>query len=219
MITNLESAGGIIVKAPAKGGRFDPTSIVLHWLTVLLFIGQFTTAWLHEAVGHGTGLALEILATHRTMGMLIWTVGLARLVWRRKFACLPPFPESMPKLQQWIAKANEYGLYVLLLVQPITGLGDVMFHGRPFTLFIWHVPALLAPDALIRSLFQETHELGAKALLALIGLHASAALFHGLVLRDGVLQRMLPLSIRISFLSARAGAGRRVLVGVHKITS
>ena len=58
----------------------------------------------------------------------------------------------------------------------------------PSRLFIWHVPALLAPDAGIRSVFQEVHELGAKALLALIGLHAGAALFHGLVLRDGVLR-------------------------------
>jgi cytochrome b561 len=223
MIANLESAGGIVVKAPAKSGRFDPTSIVLHWLTVLLFIGQFATAWLHDVVGHGTGLGLEILGTHRTMGMLIWTVGLARLVWQRWFACLPPFPESMPKLQQWIAKANEYGLYVLLLVQPITGLGYVVFHGRSFTLFIWQVPALLAPDLAIRSLFQEAHELGAKALLVLIGLHAGAALFRGLVLRDGVLQRMLPLSIGINFLSARDSAVRRtrMLVGTfwNKVTS
>jgi cytochrome b561 len=221
MIKTFESAEGLAVKAAARSARFDPTSIVLHWLTVLLVIGQFTTAWLHEAVGHGTILALEILATHQTMGVLTWTVGLARLVWRRRFAYLPPFPESAPKLQQWIAKTNEYGLYVLLLVQPITGLGDVVFHGHPFTLFIWHVPALLAPDASIRSLFQEAHELGAKALLALIGLHAGAALFHGLVLRDGVLQRMLPLSIRIGFLPARANAGRRILVGTlwKKITS
>jgi cytochrome b561 len=218
MIKNSEFADRPAAKAAGRSGRFDPTSIVLHWLTVLLFIGQFATAWLHEAVGHGTSLSLEILATHRTTGMLTWSVALARLVWRRWFAYLPPFPESMPKLQQWIAKANEYGLYILLLVQPITGLGDVVFHGRPFTLFIWQVPALLAPDAAIRGLFQEAHELGAKALLALIGLHAGAALFHGLVLRDGVLQRMLPSSIRINFLSARA---RRLLVGTfwNKITS
>jgi superoxide oxidase len=107
----------------------------------------------------------------------------------------------------------------LLLVQPVTGLGDVVFHGRPLTLFIWQVPALLAPDPAIRSLFQEAHELGAKALLALIGLHAGAALFHGLVLRDGVLQRMLPLSISISFLSARASAVRLLLGTWNKITS
>jgi cytochrome b561 len=220
MIKILESSEGMAVKAAAKSDRFDSMSIVLHWLTVLLIIGQFTTAWLHEAVGHGTSLALAILATHRTMGVLTWTVGLARLAWRRKFAYLPPFPESMPKLQQWIAKANEYGLYVLLLVQPVTGLGDVVFHGHPFTLFIWQVPALLAPDPAIRSLFQEAHELGAQALLAIIGLHTGAALFHGLVLRDGVLQRMLPLSIGISFLSARASAVR-LLLGTfwNKITS
>jgi cytochrome b561 len=86
--------------------------------------------------------------------------------------------------------------------------------------FIWQVPALLAPDPAIRSLFQEAHELGAQALLALIGLHTGAALFHGLVLRDGVLQRMLPLSIGISFLSARASAVR-LLLGTfwNKITS
>jgi superoxide oxidase len=206
MIQKLESLEGLAVKATAKSGRFDQMSIVLHWLTVLLIIGQFTTAWLHEAVGHGTSLALAILATHRTIGVLTWTVGLARLAWRRRFAYLPPFPENMPKLQQWIAKANECGLYVLLLVQPITGVGDVVFHGRPFTLFIWQVPALLTPAPAIRSLFQEAHELGANALLALIGLHAGAALFHGLVLRDDVLQRMLPLSISISVLSTRASA-------------
>ena len=214
MIKNSEFADRPAAKAAARSGRFDPTSIVLHWLTVLLFIGQFATAWLHEAVGHGTSLSLEILATHRTTGMLTWSVALARLVWRRWFAYLPPFPESMPKLQQWIAKANEYGLYILLLVQPITGLGEVVFRGRPFTLFFWQVPALLAPYATIRSLFLEAHELGAKALLVLIGLHAGAALFHGLVLRDGVLQRMLPLSI-----TARASTGRRMLVGKHKVAS
>jgi len=51
---------------------------------------------------------------------------------------------------------------------------------------------LLESDPAMRSLFVEAHAIGAKALMALIGLHAGAALFHRLVLRDGVLQRMLP---------------------------
>ena len=123
--------------------------------------------------------------------MLTWTVALGRVVWRHRFAYLPPFPESMPKLQQWIAKANEYGLYALLLVQPATGLGGMVFDGRPFNLLIWQVPVRLAPDATIHLLLEEAHKAGGKALLVLIGLHPSAALFHGLVLRDGVLQRML----------------------------
>jgi cytochrome b561 len=207
MTANLNAAERIVVKASLKPKRFDSTSIVLHWLTVLLIIGQFTTVWLHEAVGHGTGLGAELLALHRTMGVLTWTVVLARVVWRHRFADLPPFPDSMPKLQQMIAKANEYGLYAALLLQPITGLGAVVFHGRPFTLFMWHVPALLAPEPAMRTLLLQAHEVGGNALVVLIGLHASAAVFHGFVLRDGVLQRMLPLTI-----IDRAGAGRRALV-------
>ena len=106
IINNFESADLSVVKATTSA-RFDPTSIALHWFTVLLIVGQFTTVWMHEAVGHGTGLGLELLAAHQTMGALTWTVALARLVWRRKFAYLPPFPTSMTKLQQWIAKTNE----------------------------------------------------------------------------------------------------------------
>jgi cytochrome b561 len=207
MVTNLETAKTIVARAQPRGKRFDSTSIVLHWLTVLLIISQFSTIWLHELVGHETRMGSEILDVHRTMGMLTWVVTLARVAWRCRFAYLPPFPESMPKLQQWIAKANEYGLYALLLAQPITGLGEVLFHGRSFTLFIWQVPVLFEPDAATRTLFLKAHELGGRALLILIGLHAGAAFFHGFVLRDGVLQRMLPLSI-----TDRASIGRRVLV-------
>ncbi|MGZ5872133.1 MAG: cytochrome b [Bradyrhizobium sp.] len=192
MNKNLESAERPAVKPAAESGRFDQISIALHWLTVLLIVTQFTTAWLREAVDHDTSLAAAILTTHRTSGVLTWIVGLVRLVWRHKLAYLPPFPESMPKLQQSIAKANEYGLYALLFVQPITGLGRVLFRGQPFDLFTWQVPALLEQNPEIRGLFVNAHEFGAKALLVLIGLHAGAALFHRLVIRDGMLQRMLP---------------------------
>jgi cytochrome b561 len=192
MAENLECTEEPALEATTDSGRFDRISIALHWLTVLLIIVQFASAWLREAVEHDTSLAAAILASHQTTGVLTWIVVLVRLVWRHKFAYLPPFPESMPPAQQWIAKANEYGLYALLLVQPITGLGGALFRGHPFELFIWEVPTPFAHNVAIRSIFVEVHEFGAKALVTLIGLHAGAALFHHLVLRDGVLQRMLP---------------------------
>jgi cytochrome b561 len=173
----------------AKGAHFDWISITLHWLTAALVATQLTTAWL---MSQGGDYSPVLLASHRSIGVLTWTVVVSRLVWRRSFAYLPPFPASMSKLQQWVAKIVEYGLYILLLIQPITGLGNTLFHGRPFALFAWRVPALLAPDKTVFHMFQSVHELGAGALLILIGLHAAAALFHGVVLRDGVLQRMLP---------------------------
>jgi cytochrome b561 len=73
----------------------------------------------------------------------------------------------MSKLQQTIAKANEYGLYALLFAQPITGLSRGQFHGQPFEVLIWNVPTLLEPKPAISILFAEAHEFGAKALLVL----------------------------------------------------
>jgi len=176
-------------KPHVKAGRFDRISIALHWLTVALVAAQFTTAWLSQAEA---GEAARLLLVHRSIGILTWAVVIFRLIWRRTFAHLPPFPASVPKLQQQIAKLNEYALYGLLLLQPLTGLGNTLLHGRPFRLFVWYVPAWFAPDKVVWHTFQWLHEIGAWMFLTLIGLHAAAALFHGLTLRDGVLQRMLP---------------------------
>ena len=50
-----------------------------------------------------SSFAAVLLETHRNSCVLIWTVSAARLVWRHNCAYLPPFPESMPRLQQAIA--------------------------------------------------------------------------------------------------------------------
>src|SRR5580692_2045341 len=192
MTKNSESAATALVAVSNADDRFDQTSMVLHWLTVLLLVVQFASIWAHEAVGHHSNLAAELLSLHRSAGALTWIVVVARLCWRRYFAYLPPFPQNMPKFQQIVAKANEFGLYILLLAMPITGLMRVLLRGQPFELFVWQIPALLEADPAMRSVFVQAHAIGAKALMALIAMHVGAALFHRLVLRDGVLQRMLP---------------------------
>ena len=118
MTKNSESA--YAKTAELENGRFDQTSIILHWLTVLLIVLQFSSAWLREAVDHNSSLAVAILTTHRTSGALIWIVTLARLVWRHNFAYLPPFPESMSKLQQTLASQR---------IQPLRSAFDPAGHG------------------------------------------------------------------------------------------
>lgn len=174
-------------------GRFDQVSIALHWITAGLVAGQFTAAW---RVGQGGRGAMAALTAHRSLGLLIWMVVLSRLIWRRCYAHLPPFPASMSRRQQQIAKLNEFGLYAVLLFQPLTGLAGSLFRGRPFALFAWHVPVILRPAKTAAHVFQAAHEVGAAALLALLGLHIGAALFHEFGLRDSVLRRMLPWTAR-----------------------
>ena len=176
-------------------GRFDQTSIALHWLTLVLVVTQFTTAWILDAPGVNH---TALLTAHRSTGLLTWVVVVARLLWRRWFAHLPPFPASMPRFQQRMAKLNEYLLYGLLLLQPLTGLGDTLFRGRPFGLFGLHLPALLPANKPVHLMLHSAHEIGANALLLLIAVHAGAALMHALILRDGIAQRMSPWARRDS---------------------
>ena len=91
----------------------------------------------------------------------------------------------MPSWQRHAATANEYGLYTLLLLQPLTGLGTTLLRGQPVQLGLWQVPALLAPHKPLAHTLHAVHEWGALALFALIGLHAAAGLFHALIRKDG----------------------------------
>ena len=192
MNESAEIVGFAASRPRSRAGRFDQATIGLHWLTLALVIGQLTTAWLIAGAGDDGAAAASLLTLHRSLGVVTWGVVLGRLVWRARFAHKPPFPASMPAPQRWAATLNEYGLYVLLLLQPLTGLGDTVFRGRPFTLGFWRLPAVTHADKPLFHALHGLHELGAIALLGLIGLHAAAALLHRVVLRDGVLQRMLP---------------------------
>jgi superoxide oxidase len=186
-----KSSAGCDDRALSKHQRFDQVAIWLHWSTLALIVAQFSSAWLLGAAS-GADQTAALLLLHRSLGVAIWLVTACRLVWRLLFANLPPFPESMPKFQQRIAKLNEYGLYLLLIFQPLTGLAYTLFRGRPFPLFVWQMPKFLPGDRALAGLFHQLHEIGAFVLLSLIVVHILAALFHRFILKDNVLQRMLP---------------------------
>jgi superoxide oxidase len=170
--------------------RFDIVTIGLHWATVTLIAGLFGSAWLLLASDREH--AAILLTVHRSLGVVTWAVAIVRLGWRLSYAYLPPFPQNMPKVQRRLAKTSEYGLYALLLLQPLTGLAQSLTRGRHFMLFAWQVPKVMAGDKPLTMLFHQIHTLSAWVLLGLIGLHILAALFHRFVLRDEVLQSMLP---------------------------
>ena len=170
--------------------RFDAFTIGLHWATVTWIVCMFASAWLLLASDREH--AAMLLTVHRSLGVVTWAVAIVRLGWRFSCAYLPPFPQNMPKVQERLAKVSEYTLYALLLFQPLTGLAQSLARGRHFMLFAWQMPSVMAGDKPLTTLFHQIHALSAWLLLGLIGLHILAALFHRFVLRDEVLQSMLP---------------------------
>jgi cytochrome b561 len=174
---------------------FDPATIAMHWVTAALVLGLFAAGWSIGAA-KDAGTAKLLLMVHRSLGVTVWAVTAARACWRLTGARVPPLPKSLPQVQRLAARINEYGLYLLLLVQPVTGAAQSLYRGKAFDLLLWQVPALVARDKALVHRFHEIHEWGAWALAALIGLHAAAALFHALVRGDGVMQTMAPMMRR-----------------------
>jgi cytochrome b561 len=171
---------------------FDRVTVAVHWTTVALVLGLFAVALAMSQVQDEAG-ARALLTLHRSLGVTVWTLTVPRLIWRLTRASPPPFPESMGAPQRLAARTSEYGLYLFLFAQPLTGMIQSLYRGKAFELFyLWRVPAVVGRDRATVHLFHAVHEWSGWAFAALIGLHASAALFHRFVLRDGVFQSMWP---------------------------
>ena len=176
---------------PAGSSRppYDRLTIILHWTTLALVLVQLASAWL---IDHGGGreVGAAALTVHRSSGSVLWLVVASRLVWRVTGMQLPPFPPKMSRLHIAGVHLSEYGLYLLLLAQPLTGLADTLLRGRPFALFVWNIPTLVARDKPDAALAHLAHMVGAYALVALVTVHALAALTHRFMLNDGVFESM-----------------------------
>jgi cytochrome b561 len=180
------------VAPPARARLpFDTLTITLHWTTLLIVLTLFGSALLYGQVEERSW-APPLLQVHRSLGVMIWSLTVLRLLWRVTGARFPGFPKSMTPLHQLVARLSEYGLYALLLIQPATGLAQTILRGRPFEVFAWSIPQLVARDMALVRIFHSAHEIGAWCLFALAGLHAAAALVHHFILRDDVLEAMAP---------------------------
>ena len=190
--------------APLRGDKtiaglevqvFDPVIRSLHWLTLFLIVGVFSTAALidHDAPAAEMVFLIQL---HRSLGLSIWVLTLIRFAWRQ-FARLPGWPAGMPKAMQLAARYSELLLYALLMVQPVLGLLYTNAHGNKVNFFfLFRLPAIVEQDDELAEVLIQLHGLAANILFAVIALHATAALYHHFIRRDEVLSRMLPEAVQ-----------------------
>jgi cytochrome b561/polyisoprenoid-binding protein YceI len=179
-----------MVMTPA---RYSKSAMVLHWLIAALMAFQYG---LGEAFAHGPrGKALfDVAQFHKSVGITILLLTLVRLAVR--------FWKPRPALQDdkgwatWAAKLVHFGFYFVLLTVPLTGwlaastskldIPTVLFNTVPWPDFpfadkAWHEWA------------EGAHGLLSKLVLLLFALHIVGALRHQLLLKETMIERMLPL--------------------------
>ena len=167
---------------------FAPLARALHWLMAVLIL-----AMLFIGVGMVSTVAPAhqwLLALHKPLGVAILVLALARLVVRWRNAP-PPLPEDLPTLQRFAAKASHWLLYALMLAMPLIGWAMLSAAGEPVILGAsLRLPSILPADPVAFALLRHAHAWLAYLLFATILLHLAAALYHGLIRRDGVFESM-----------------------------
>jgi cytochrome b561 len=171
--------------------RYGAVAQIFHWATAILVLVAFV---------YGPGGSEQRVYSpardfdrqlHETLGLCVFAIVAMRVLWRMVDA--RPDPPEVPRWMDVAAKAVQWTLYLLLFALPFTAIIGAWLEGHPLTLLAGvKVPSPLWMSHDVGATIAGIHTWLGDAILWLAGFHALAALYHHLVLKDGVLASMLP---------------------------
>jgi cytochrome b561 len=174
--------------------RYTNTAIALHWLIAVLIVGTFTLGLVMTDIPGLTPTKLRYYSWHKLAGVTLLALAALRLLWRLGHRA-PGYPASMPGWQRKLAHALHGLLYILLFAVPLSGYFYSLASGVPVVYFgVLPLPVLIDADPALKPVLKALHYWLNMVLAGSVGIHLVAALWHQLVVRDRVMQRMLPFS-------------------------
>ena len=167
--------------------RYHPVLVALHWLLALVIIAALALGALVMAkMPNSDPQKLEALRAHMSGGTLILLLMLGRLFIRRRTVHPAPATAGHPVLDR-VAWLSHRLFYVAVIGMGASGVVMALQTRLPWVVFLgegtlpadfWAFPVRFV------------HYAFSRLLMTLIALHVTGALYHTLVLRDGLLKRM-----------------------------
>jgi cytochrome b561 len=178
---------------PSQLRQFTVLSRLLHWTMAAMVLTML-----------GLGVAMVasladyhlLVSIHRPLGIAILLLVVVRFV-NQLVSPPPPFPATMWRAERLAATASELLMYGFMFVLPLVGWGMLSAARYPIVLYgSLHLPYILPHNAMLYAVLRQTHTVLAYLFFLTILAHFGAVLFHTLIVRDGILKRMAPWSIR-----------------------
>lgn len=168
--------------------HFAPLARLLHWAMALLLLAQlFIGAGMVASVSERHEWLIHL---HKPLGITLLALVIVRVIVRLT-TTQPPLPRDLPPVQKLAAKASHLLLYALMVVLPLVGWAMLSAAGDPIMLSSSiRLPAIIGADPHAFAVLRKAHGYLAYLLFLTVLVHLAAALFHGLIRRDGVLQSM-----------------------------
>jgi len=181
-----------------RPARYAAVAVLLHWTIAALIVLQIV---LVDRMEGRSPAAFAITQLHKSIGITVLLLSLARLGWRLANPP-PPLPPEMARWERVLAHVTHVGFYVIMIGMPLTGWVMVSTSRIPFPTLLFGVvpwpsiPGLADLTGAARHAWHEVGEAGhgliIKGFYVLIALHVAGALKHQFVSRDAILARMLP---------------------------
>lgn len=166
------------------------TARALHWLTAALVLTMVPIGIVMANVDLGP-FGDWLYDIHRSIGAILIPIVVVRLIWRFTHPA-PPLPDDIPAIQQVAANATHWGLYALLVIQPVIGWIATSAYGAPIKVFwLFELPPIWAKDSAFSDKMFALHRYLGFFMALMLCAHIGAALFHHFVRRDRVLMRMV----------------------------
>lgn len=164
----------------------------LHWWMALLIVAAYVFVEFHGSFPKGSAPRNAMMQGHYWSGIAIFL-----LVWWRLSSRVrggtPPIQPPLGRFTATFSRLMHLALYAFFIVMPILGCLTAAYEGKqvliPFTGIALPVPVAVVKD--FGHQLEEIHETIGTIFYWVIGLHVLAALWHHLIKRDNVLERML----------------------------
>lgn len=165
--------------------QYSKRMVIVHWLTLALLVA----AWLFgdelDEARHEAGATIAGYIVHALVGGTVLLLTLARLYFRRADGVPPPVGES---LMDKVAKGVHHGLYILLVLLPVSGVMTVLNSGVGKALISGD--ASLLPKKFTGVPAHDVHEILVTVLIVLVVVHILGAIKHQFITKDGLMERM-----------------------------
>jgi cytochrome b561 len=171
---------------------YSASAKLMHWFVaaaviVLLALGPVMKRLVPEG-----SLRENLYNFHEALGAVVLIVMVVRLLRRMAFG-VPAPDASMPLVEQRASLLAQYALYALLFVTTVLGWAGTNAYGDPVSVFgLFDLPAIIGKNQPLSDRIFVWHLICGIMIAGIVALHVAGALYHWLVKRDRVLQRMLP---------------------------
>ena len=170
--------------------RYGPLSKFLHWSLLVLIVIQYVLAAMMDMYPDKSAAKGQVIHTHEAFGLLVLAFSVVFVIWR--LSNPKPSLAGQPDWQRYLATATHWLIYLLILLQPLTGIAMVLGSGHSVQFFGLFSFGGGAGSDTWKEVGETLHGIFPVVLLIALALHLAGALYHHFISKDDVLRRMLP---------------------------